>query len=312
MQVTFGMLDDQFRRKKDSMLDDVAKIIDFDRIEKILLKTYKGNGRPPIPPVILFKTLLLESWYGLSDVEVVEEIHDRRSFERFVGERVRGYHLDDTTLVKFRERLRTSGALKKVWAEVDDALSRQGFVVKKGAIVDSTLVRSACRPESRKNNDEPVDGDAGYTSRKGQAVGGYKVHVTTDDESGVIRKIEIGRIEEHDGKRFVEMIPDGVERVYADKAYASREHDEYLRAHGIANRILHKAARGRKLSDWRKGLNRLWSGVRSRVERKMADLKRWQSMERMRYYGMDRNRDWVYLCGLACNMKRAVRLAAAA
>ena len=58
---------------------------------------YRGNtGRLPIPPLILFKALLLESWYGLSDVGVVREIHDRRSFERFVGEDVRKYHLDDS------------------------------------------------------------------------------------------------------------------------------------------------------------------------------------------------------------------------
>jgi len=105
MQPTFGMLEDQARRKKKSMLDEIGKVIDFRRIEKLLLKMYKGGGRPPIPPVMLFKTLLPESWYGLSDVQVVEEIHDRRSFERFIGEGVRKYHLDDTTLVKFRNRI---------------------------------------------------------------------------------------------------------------------------------------------------------------------------------------------------------------
>jgi hypothetical protein len=84
-QITFGQLDDQIRRKKQSMLDDVNNVIDFKRIEKLLLKMYKGGGRPPIPPVMLFKALLLESWYGLSDVQVVQEIHDRRSFERCVG-----------------------------------------------------------------------------------------------------------------------------------------------------------------------------------------------------------------------------------
>ncbi|MFQ5432478.1 MAG: transposase [Nitrospinota bacterium] len=140
MQVTFGMIEDQIRRQKAAMLDEVHEIIDFRSIEKLLLKMYKGRtGRPPIPPLILFKAILLESWYGLSDVEVVQEIHDRRSFEHFLGMDVRKYHLDDTTLVKFRERLRTSGALNKVWGKVDASLSRKGFIVKQGTIVDSTL-----------------------------------------------------------------------------------------------------------------------------------------------------------------------------
>ncbi|MBF0291829.1 MAG: hypothetical protein HQK86_06685 [Nitrospinae bacterium] len=46
------------------MLDDAVNVIEFTRIEKLLLKMYKGGGRPPIPPLMLFKALLLESWYG--------------------------------------------------------------------------------------------------------------------------------------------------------------------------------------------------------------------------------------------------------
>jgi len=121
MQPMFGMLEDHARRKKESMLDEIGKVMDFRRIEKLLLKMYNGGGRPPIPPVMLFKALLPESWYGLSDVQVVEEIHDRRGFERFISEGVRRYHLDDTTLVKFRNRLRDSGVMDRVWKEVDNA-----------------------------------------------------------------------------------------------------------------------------------------------------------------------------------------------
>src|SRR4030042_1902279 len=110
MQFTFGMMEDRERRHKDSFLDRVNEIIDFSEIEKLLKTLYKNEaGRNPIPPLILFKTLLLESWYGLSDVEVVEEIHDRRSFERFGGEEVRKYHVEAKNLVKFRKRMRDTG-----------------------------------------------------------------------------------------------------------------------------------------------------------------------------------------------------------
>jgi IS5 family transposase len=78
---------------------------------------------------MLFKALLFEAWYGLSEAQVVQEIHDRRSFERFVGPDIRAYHLDDTTLVKFRGRLRDSGIIDRVWSEVDKALARRGLVV---------------------------------------------------------------------------------------------------------------------------------------------------------------------------------------
>jgi hypothetical protein len=77
MQFIFGMLEDRDRRQKDSFLDRVNKIIDFTEIEKLLKTIYNNEvGRNSIPPLFLFKTLLMESWYSLSDFEVVEEIHD--------------------------------------------------------------------------------------------------------------------------------------------------------------------------------------------------------------------------------------------
>lgn len=312
MQPTFGMIDDEARRKKITMLDEIAEVIDFRRIEKLLIKMYnRKKGRPPIPPLMLFKALLLESWYELSDVQVVQEIHDRRSFERFIGPEIRNYHLDDTTLVKFRNRLRESGKMDKIWREVDKALSANNLAVKKGVIIDSTLVESACRPESKGKDGEPVDPDAGYVKRKGRAISGYKVHISTDDKSDIIRSMELVPIAEHDQNRFGELIPEDASRVYADKGYASEEHDYYLLKRGITNRVLYKAARNRKLLVWQKEANRRWSKVRSRVEAKMADLKRWCSMSIMRYYGMERNRLWMLVCGLACNLKRAGTLARA-
>lgn len=312
MQFTFGMLEDQERRQKQSMLDEVAKVVDFSRVGKLLSKMYRHGGRPPIPPLMLFKALLLESWYGISDVEVVREIHDRRSFERFIGADVRKYHLDDTTLVKFRGRLRETGTLNKVWAEVDRAFSKRGLSVRKGVIIDSTLVEGACRPESKKEEGGPVDSDVEYTSRNGAAVAGYKVHVGMDEASGLIRRMELSRIKESDHEHFERLIPAGTERVYADKAYRSRKHEEYLGKRGMESRVLHTARRNRPLTAAQKRINRVWSRVRALVEPKMNDLKRWCSMGRMRYYGLERNDIWMLVCGFAANFKRAVVLESAA
>ena len=73
-QLTFGMQEDTLMRKKETMLDEVETLIDFRPIEKLLNKQYdRKMGRPAIPPLMLFKMLLLEQWYGLSDVKVVEK-----------------------------------------------------------------------------------------------------------------------------------------------------------------------------------------------------------------------------------------------
>jgi transposase, IS5 family len=312
LQISFGMYEDQNRRMKKTMLEEVEKVLDFSVIEKLLLGMYVGPGqvgRPPIPPLILFKALLLESWYGLSDVEVVQEIHDRRSFERFVGEEIRKYHVDDTTLVKFRERLRDKGLMEKVWESVQASLEKRGLLVKKGIIVDSTLVKGACKPESKRKDKTAVDKDVEYTSRHGKAVDGMKVHVSLDDKSGLIRKMELGSIRENDHQHFKVMMPRGIKRAYADKAYWSSEHGEYLKKRRIRNCILRRTWGGQELTKAQTRRNKALGRVRCRIEATMSALKRWCSMGRMRYYGFSRNKIWMLLCGIAANGKRAVNLA---
>jgi transposase, IS5 family len=308
MQYTFGMMEDRERRQKDSFLDRVNTIIDFSKIEKLLQTMYKNDlGRNPIPPLILFKTLLLESWYGLSDVEVVEEIHDRRSFERFVGEDVRKYHVDDTTLVKFRKRMRDHAIYISVMELVEKAMIQAGVKIKKGAIVDATLVKGATLPNAKDKDGDSVDPDVHATVRKGKPIDGYKVHVSTDTNQ-IIRKIEISHIEEHDSQYFHQMLPKDVEEVFADKAYRSKAISEFLRKRDISNRILFKGYRDHPLTEAKIRRNRKLSQTRSAIERKMCDLKRWCSMGRMRYYGLERNRLWVHLCAMAANLKKAVNL----
>jgi transposase, IS5 family len=115
--------------KKKTMLDEVETLIDFRAIEKLLNKQYdRKMGRPAIPPLMLFKMLLLERWYGLSDVKVVEEVHDRRSFERFIGQEVRQYHVDDSTLVRFRERIRDGKIEEQLFELINEQLDRKNIV----------------------------------------------------------------------------------------------------------------------------------------------------------------------------------------
>lgn len=311
MQITFGMMEDRNRRQKKSMLEEIAGVLDFERIGRMLEKMYDGTtGRPPIPPLMLFKALLLEAWYDLSDVEVVQEIHDRRSFERFVGENVRQYHLDDTTLVRFRERLREHGLMDQIWRKVDQSFVKRGLVVKKGVIVDSTLVRGATRYGSKTKEGEPVDGDVHVTVRRGKMVDGMKVHIGMDKESQLVREMDISFIEEHDHEHFKELIPPGTREVYADKAYASRNHEDYLWRRRIWNGVMRRGCRYRPLRARDHAINKRLSGIRCRIEAKMNDLKRWCAMDRFRYYGLERNRVWMLLCGLAANFKRARLLTA--
>lgn len=77
------------KQTRKSFLDDVNRLIDWKPIEKVLRKKYRkvasADGRPAYPPVPMFKLLLLQRWYGLSDPGLEDALYDRISFLKFSG-----------------------------------------------------------------------------------------------------------------------------------------------------------------------------------------------------------------------------------
>jgi len=75
-------------------------------------KARKSNaGRPPYDYVLMFKILVLQSLYNLSDNKIEFQIRDRLSFMRFLGLSLEDDVPDEKTLWTFRERLVQSKAI---------------------------------------------------------------------------------------------------------------------------------------------------------------------------------------------------------
>ena len=137
------------RVSKKSFLNDVDRIIDWKPIEKLLLKHYKktasADGRPAYPPLPLFKMLLLQRWYNLSDPGLEEAVNDRLSFLRFTGFSFESSIPDETTICRFRNELIKKGLYKKLLSRINDQLEKMSILVKTGAIVDATVVSNIFR-----------------------------------------------------------------------------------------------------------------------------------------------------------------------
>lgn len=305
-------LEDQWqpeRHRKEGMLEEIDRLVDWQPIEKMLKKMYsKSTGRPALEPLGMFKLLLLEYFYNLSDVKVVEELHDRRSFERFCGIDLTEHRVDDSSLVRFRNRLEENKLMERLFDAFNRQLEAKGLLVKKGTLIDSTLVQGAHRPGATGKNGEVLDEDVTWTSRNGQGKHGMKVTIGEDEGSELVRKIDLVTACEHDAPLLPRVVCGDEKKVYADKGYASESNREYLMLHDIDDGILHKATRKHKLKGWQVSLNKVLSSHRSAVERKFAEVKRWHGMERMRYRGLERSKIQVFATMLIVNMKRAVRL----
>jgi IS5 family transposase len=304
-QLTFGMLDDAQRPQKHTMLDKLNPLIDWHPVTRLLETMYAKNiGRPAIPPLIMFKIFLLEMWYGLSDVTVVEDIHDKRSFERFLGEDVRQYQIDSSSMVRFRDRMRDTKVEDRLLKLINNQIAAHGYMVRNATIIDATLVKAATNPTRTKQDGTPVDPDVQTTVRKGQPIDGMKVHLSVDAETEFIEDVHLTPITISDHEVFEELVPPDTHAVYADKAYGSAKHRTWLGEHHMVDRLMYKGARNHPITAEQQKCNGQWSKTRSGVERKIADLKNRCSLKRLRYIGLRRNWTQVIFSVIACNLKR--------
>ena len=142
------------RKVKQTFLSQINAIIDWTAIRAIIEAVYtKGNkstGRPSYDSLVLFKTELLRTWYGLSDGEVEEQVNDRLSFSRFVGLSMEDVVPDNTIVCRFRNILVEADLYDMLLEEFNRQLKSKSVIVKRGAIVDASITNTSRRPRGRK------------------------------------------------------------------------------------------------------------------------------------------------------------------
>ena len=171
-------------------LDRIGKLARWYRFEKLLNRLHVAEtGRPSYPPLVMFKALLLAQWYGLSDMALEEALNDRLSFRRFVGLGLDGATPDHTTLCRFRNDLAAAGLTEKLFEEMNRQLERLGLVLKRGTLIDATLVEAATTPPAFGSEEEGLDPEAAFGKRTGRggSIYGFKAHVAVDQGSILIR-----------------------------------------------------------------------------------------------------------------------------
>jgi len=299
-------------------LDGIDQLIDWKPIEQQMLGIHaKKQGEAAWPPLLMFKALLLQSWYGLSDPGLEKQLARDLMFRRFINLGLSEGVPDHSTIWRFRNTLTKQGLLDTLLSEVNQQLSAKGLYIKAGevSIVDATVIEAKqSRPRKGKDGENTQDSEAGYNVKvaangKKTSTYGYKAHVNVD-EDGFIKAVDYTPGNEHDLHSLKKLLTYTEEQVYADKAYASAEHDRMLAKRNIGNRILNKAKRNQPLSDRQKQHNRQWSSVRSTVERVFGVLKQHYGIGKARYLGLKRNHARFMLAAMAYNIKRGVTVQA--
>jgi IS5 family transposase len=295
---------------RNDRLDRIGEAVKWYRFEKLLRKLLpEGAGRPPYSPMVMFKALLLAQLYDLSDAGLEEALNDRVSFRRFLSLPLEAEAPDHTTLCRFRNRLVDAGLMEKLFAEFNLQLERSHLIVKRGTMIDATLVEAAAaRP---KGDEEGRDEDARFARKEGKSGStyGYKAHIGMDQDSQLIRTALLTPGNVNDTVVADRLISFDEKAVYGDKGYAKAERRQMLKSHGIKDCIMHKSwGGGPALNSWQKRRNRLIAPIRSQVETVFAVLKKHMRYRRVKYLGLAKNQTHLHLLAFAYNMRRAAVL----
>ncbi len=200
-------------------LKKIDNQIDWRPFQKVLEPLYHPTqGRPSHPPVMMFKALLLQQWYGLSDPGLEEAICDRLSFQRFLGLSLTDPIPDETRICRFRNRLSQEGLGESLFALLEEQLQAKGLIVRQGSLIDAALIKAQPHPPRR--GEPSPDPDADWTRRGKDGHFGYKVHLAVDQGSGLIRHLALTAASVSESNRFEEMVRDDEAAVFADGAYA--------------------------------------------------------------------------------------------
>src|SRR5689334_19011118 len=197
-----GLADGIVRRrgKKSEWLDRLDAALDWPALETIVADIYASReGGPSYPLLTYVKLLLLQQWYGLSDEGLEAAVDDRLSFRRFAGIPLSESVPDHSSVWRFREELAKRGLAEGLLAEgllaeVNRQLDARGLVLRRGTLIDATILEAAVRPPGGDAGEVAErDPQAGWTRKNGRSRYGYEAHVAVDEGSGIVRDADPGR-----------------------------------------------------------------------------------------------------------------------
>ena len=291
-QPGFFDLDERYQSlsKCGDPLEVLDKEIPWQSFRSTLKKAFKkprksSAGRKALGPVMMFKVIVLESLYNLSDAQMEFMIRDRLSFMRFLGLGLGDRVPDEKTIWLFKDTLAQKKVTEKLFARFDKFLSEKGYAAKKGQIVDASFVEVPRQRNTREENqrikngrvpddwqDNPhklrqKDTDARWAKKNDVSYFGYKNHVNTDVKFKLVRQWAVTPASTHDSQMLAALLDDDNSRraIWADSAYRSQEISDELKGN-YRNLIHYKGYRGHPLSEAKKKVNHKRSKIRVRVE----------------------------------------------
>jgi transposase, IS5 family len=301
--------------RRSAFLAEMDQVVPWKRLCALIAPHYPkaGNGRPPIPLERMLRIHFLQHWFNLSDPAAEEALYESPSLRAFAGVDLGAEPApDETTICRFRHLLETHDLSARIFEDVLAHLDARGLKVATGTIVDATIVHA---PSSTKNKDKARDPEMHQTRKGNQWYFGMKAHIGIDSKSKLIHAVAATPANVHDSAVLGDLLHGEETRVWGDQAY--RGQTDVIRQHAPGARdFTNKRCRHNgHIDEIERAKNRTKSKVRAKVEHPFGVIKRVFGFAKVRYRGIAKNADRLFVACALANLfmarRRLLRLAPA-
>jgi len=293
-QISFSDAEYAGKRKKtrrEVFLEEMEQVVPWKALLKVIEPHYPvaGRGRRPYPLGAMLRVHLMQNWFALSDPAMEEALYEIASLRNFAGLSLSEPIPDETTILNFRHMLEESDLAEDIFKQVNAHLSRKGLLLKRGSIVDATIIAA---PSSTKNAEGERDPEMHQTKKGNQWHFGMKAHIGVDADSGLVHTVTTTAANEADVEQVADLLHGKEEQVWADSGYRgaqSRVQRDDLRWHIAARPSdIAKLPEGRAKARLQKSEHRNAS-VRAKVEHPFRVIKRQFGLMKVRFRGLQKN-----------------------
>lgn len=293
-QISFADAEHAGKRKKtrrEVFLEEMELVVPWKALLKLIEPHYPvaGRGRRPYPLESILRVHLMQNWFALSDPAMEEALYEIASLRTFARLSLSEPIPDETTILNFRHLLEENDLAEDILKLVNAHLARKGLLLKRGSIVDATIIAA---PSSTKNSSGKRDPEMHQTQKGNQWHFGMKAHIAVDADSGLVHTVTTTAANESDVGQIADLLHDKEEQVWADSGYrgaAKRVARDDLQWH-IAGRPsdIAKLPDGRAKEHVQKQEHRKAS-VRAKVEHPFRVIKRQFGLTKVRFKGLAKN-----------------------
>lgn len=320
-------------KKGGNPLEPLESVIRWEIFRKPLKRLFWSEkkseaGRKPYDYLFMFKILVLQRLYGLSDEQMQYQINDRLSFQKFLDIGPEDMVPDAKTIWLFRERLTQAGLVEKLFSRFEEHLNDKGYTAQKGTLVDASIVQVPIQrnkddenksikagevPEEWKENPnklEQKDVDARWTKKYGKSFFGYKNHINVDRKYRMVRAYTVTSASAHESSVAKEILntANTNKTAWGDSAYDTEEIRNYLFEKGVKVRIQRQSRSTYRITKRQARANKAWSLVRRKVEHVFGYQVNTMKANYIRSIGLRRAKATIGLNNLVHNIMRYLQV----